>query len=382
MLPHWKILSSLLIFTGITLAFSFLLLFDRAAGIYLNKIGYFKAMKPSFSEIYETSEFNFTAHISPQGLRNEEVSVSKPKGAFRILALGDSFTFGWGVDLKDSWPKVLQELLSGQNVEIINAGVYGANPDMYSGICKIYKDQFKPDLIIAGLYSTDDLYQAVASVQARPDRDIVSRFWPTLTSIKDPVLMHGNYYDPSAKELYLSPVWRKVIVDFVADHKEFFSGLGLEAQKEFLSGRLNPGLIMESQNDPDYLIRTLDENDLNTSLAALDLSFRKLKEECSDNILLVVVFLPSSELVSKDYLPFKESLGYKVSEDLLKFDPGEKIRPIAGKFGFSFVSLLDNFREDGCLNCFYKWDGHLTAEGNKRTAEFLLDKIAPLVTIH
>src|SRR6185295_19417304 len=36
-------------------------------------------------------------HINAQGTRGPEFQVPKPAGTFRILSLGDSRTFGWGL---------------------------------------------------------------------------------------------------------------------------------------------------------------------------------------------------------------------------------------------------------------------------------------------
>jgi len=63
------------------------------------------------------------------GLRSAEVVQPKPAGAFRILALGDSVTFGWGLRGEDAYPSQLTSLLAtlrpNQDFEVVNAGVSG-----------------------------------------------------------------------------------------------------------------------------------------------------------------------------------------------------------------------------------------------------------------
>jgi hypothetical protein len=44
----------------------------------------------------------------------DEFSAQKPDGEFRILMLGDSMTFGWGVDVKDTLPSRLERLINAQ----------------------------------------------------------------------------------------------------------------------------------------------------------------------------------------------------------------------------------------------------------------------------
>lgn len=65
--------------------------------------------------------------INSLGFRGEEVTLEKAQGKFRILCLGDSFTFGSFVNDEDTLPHLLGETLArrGKSVEVINGGVGG-----------------------------------------------------------------------------------------------------------------------------------------------------------------------------------------------------------------------------------------------------------------
>jgi lysophospholipase L1-like esterase len=69
--------------------------------------------------------------IGAHGLRNPEVAVPKPADVFRILVLGDSLPFGWGVAEADAFPRVLERELAarpradGKRYEVVNAGTPG-----------------------------------------------------------------------------------------------------------------------------------------------------------------------------------------------------------------------------------------------------------------
>jgi len=52
-------------------------------------------------------------HINSQGTRGPEFSIEKPPATFRILSLGDSRTFGWGVADADTYSRKLEQLLKG-----------------------------------------------------------------------------------------------------------------------------------------------------------------------------------------------------------------------------------------------------------------------------
>jgi lysophospholipase L1-like esterase len=71
----------------------------------------------------------FAVRIDSLGYRGAGFPVQKRPGELRILAIGDSFTYGDFVDSDSTFPSVLQRSLSascGRPVTIINAGVGGS----------------------------------------------------------------------------------------------------------------------------------------------------------------------------------------------------------------------------------------------------------------
>ena len=76
----------------------------------------------------EIAGLPYTVTTNAQGLRGQRpVAQAKPAGTLRVLCLGDSFTYGVGVDDIYAYPqlleKVLQKRLPGRKVEVVNAGV-------------------------------------------------------------------------------------------------------------------------------------------------------------------------------------------------------------------------------------------------------------------
>src|SRR5438445_2491659 len=130
-------------------------------------------------------------HINALGTRGPEIQSAKPAGTFRILSLGDSRTFGWGLAdeetysrrvekmLNDQWRGTLQpstlntqrpttnapltpalspsagarekrapSLLEARRVEVINAGV---NAWSYSQMVVYFREvglTFQPDMVV------------------------------------------------------------------------------------------------------------------------------------------------------------------------------------------------------------------------------------------
>jgi lysophospholipase L1-like esterase len=93
--------------------------------------------------------------LNAAGFRSREFT-SKPAGVYRILALGDSTTFGMVVDgtftyIKTPYPQRLEELVAERvgprKVEVLNAGVPGYNSYMGVMLLRGKLRGLRPDLI-------------------------------------------------------------------------------------------------------------------------------------------------------------------------------------------------------------------------------------------
>lgn len=84
-----------------------------------------------------------------------EYPISKDNDVFRIITIGDSFTFGLYVDQRSSYPKLLETSLNSKikcdgisRFEVINLGVYGY--DLEYAIQRLNKRglKYNPDLVV------------------------------------------------------------------------------------------------------------------------------------------------------------------------------------------------------------------------------------------
>lgn len=98
--------------------------------------------------------------ISSQGLRDRDYARAKPEGTFRIVGLGDSVMFGWGVDQDDSYLEVLERRfeenpLEARRVEVLNFAVPGYNTAMEVATLEHRALAFDPDLVVVHFIIND-----------------------------------------------------------------------------------------------------------------------------------------------------------------------------------------------------------------------------------
>ena len=94
-----------------------------------------------------------------QGFRDDgEHSWAPPPNTLRILGLGDSFTFGWGMSLSESFLKKLEGNLkakTGRNIETINSGVPGWNLNHYYVYYKEIGVRYSPHVVLLTMFWND-----------------------------------------------------------------------------------------------------------------------------------------------------------------------------------------------------------------------------------
>jgi lysophospholipase L1-like esterase len=98
-------------------------------------------------------------HVNASGFRGPEFSETKAPGAVRILVLGDSLTWGWGVGDGEPYPAVLRTLLardaSGPPPEVINAGTPGYGTDQELLLLERWGKRLAPDVVVLLAYQND-----------------------------------------------------------------------------------------------------------------------------------------------------------------------------------------------------------------------------------
>ena len=156
--PFWKRLLQNLLLSGTVFLFCFV-----ALEITLRLMGYgnlelyqpdaklFWRLKPD-QDCY-TKIDRKPVHINSHGTRGPAFSDEKPSGVIRILSLGDSRTFGWGLTDEETYSRRVQNLLQkyvgdSRKVEVINAGVNAWSYPQMLVYLREYGLRYHPDYVI------------------------------------------------------------------------------------------------------------------------------------------------------------------------------------------------------------------------------------------
>lgn len=136
-----------------------------------------------------------TYSVNELGYRGAPVPVEKRVDVFRIVALGDSFTYGTGVNDDETWPALLwerlRELAPERPVEVMNWGVPAYNTRQEVAQLKQRVHFFRPDLVLICAYVND------ASGEARADSEGATDSWEA-AMIQRLGLTSGLWTDASA----------------------------------------------------------------------------------------------------------------------------------------------------------------------------------------
>jgi lysophospholipase L1-like esterase len=105
--------------------------------MYPNKTG--KVVSEEYSVTEKTNEFGFRQN-------SDEIEN------IDTMILGDSFTEGWGVEENEVYTSILNKNFG---KKILNLGLHGSSPILYSILLPLYTEQFHPKKIIVQLFDND-----------------------------------------------------------------------------------------------------------------------------------------------------------------------------------------------------------------------------------
>ncbi len=165
------------------------------------------------------------------GMRGPETTVEKPDGVYRIAAIGDSYTFGMGVNDEDCLPAQLDRALNrhgppGRRFEVLNFGASGYSTRDEAIVLRHRALAFDPDLILVTYVLNDPElhpFHALHSIFHEREWWERSHLLQLLVNRRLPSRHDRDYFealhDPTTKG------WRSVVTAF-ADIRESAASIG------------------------------------------------------------------------------------------------------------------------------------------------------------
>ena len=343
---------------------------------------------PNSSAGIRTSEFEFTININSIGIRDHEIDP-RHKRRYRIVAIGDSFTNGWGVEIEECWPKVLERALqkTGRDVEVLNLGVAGASPREYAWIAQRGVRILQPDLVLVAVLQGDDVAQLLHGV-GKQDRSVTQRFVERLLPNLYSQLQRLSTSRPShITSKQIRTVWQQQVRSVLENHRaaeerQRWENLAPALQQMYTNGDLNPGWLRYMISSPDFFALTFHTGNLKLR-RAVDLMaehFRDIRIAGKTvNAKTVVISVPFSPYVSRESLNAFQELGFQLDEAMLTSDaPDAVVREACRNAGVEFHAVTSRFRKASKeQTLFFKYDGHFNPRGHALYGEMVSEVLQP-----
>lgn len=174
---------------------------------------------------------NYTISSTTNRTRSTMPHSNHDTSCLKILALGDSFTFGECVNDSNSYPAYLQQLVEAS--EVINAGVHGWGHDQMLLRLQTEGNTYAPDVVILGCFNAD---------LARNHLSFRDYAKPYYTLQADSLLLHGVPVE-SPEELLTG--FRPRVVDFVSSRTSFLFDRTEQLNSDPLSAKILQQIILE-----------------------------------------------------------------------------------------------------------------------------------------
>jgi hypothetical protein len=360
---------------------------------------------PHATQRYVSAEFSALATANNLGFRGAPIEIRRT-GRLRVVAIGDSFTFGYGVGDEETWPFHLEQNLkrAGLDVEVLNLGRPGAGPRGYEIIAADAIPLLKPDLVVLGILQSEDLNSSYAGPLARGDLplhwDAPLIFRACRSVFPNLVALASRRSANARKEIKIRPpvansdagtlenTWEKaraaqLMQAFSEQERARFEALPEDVRHAFQEGMINPHNIELALRYPDtYSSSELDprgSGELQFHCREMTRSLEKIAAIATRNkAALIAVLVPHAALASPESMANSARLGFTTDPKMLTRTQSETlVRENCRNAGIPFFGTLRDFRKAAALELlFYPMDQHFNPRGTEVFAKQITHAIA------
>jgi len=309
--------------------------------------GAFVRFKPGVAFALLDPEFHTTVHVTDLGTR---VTGTEARGAAHVAFLGDSFTFGYGVEDNDAFVSVLCRTMG---VACLNLGLPGSTlATEVDLISRRHAEVGRPRLYVVGFFAGNDLIESLTYDARQRDQAPGPR-----SPARERILALNRLVNttPWLQRLYVLQLAKSAAVhvlsrDLVAVDPMFQTArdaggpFGAEARASFA--------------------RHLD---------------RLVRLRGDDGFEIVFLMIPDRHQVYPAKMEATAAF-YGLDPNALDMSfPQRMLAPLLEARGIPYVDLLGCLRASGDPDLYYRMDSHFTANGHRAAARCAVDALRPLV---
>lgn len=337
---------------------------------------------PNKKGVFATRSFKTTVALNNEGFRDYNHDKINAQNKFRIITLGDSFTWGHGVNNDQIYMKVLEKI--NPNIETINMGGSGGDPPtalkgyMYRGI------NYEHDVVLLGFYIGNDIVAYYPKDDDSPPQwgfDSEGKFALIGRMISQEKVNEirnesEERYSPTKKRNF-----RKRISYWLVRHFQLYTFI--DNYRDYCSNVLKGSVLytrilkyfgIENKGAYGFLNYCMekDPEDVEYGWRLLAETLKTMKNYAKQaNARLYVIIIPFNFQTSQKLY---EITARKYGHDPSEFDlekPNRKLAELCDNLEIGYLDLLPSMKEETSKgNKFYFMrDGHWNANGHSFAAK-------------
>ena len=312
-----------------------------------------QSTSPHFVENIPHGHANFggvPVAINGYGLRGDEITIAKRPGTVRVLVVGDSITFGYGIPVENTYPRVLEKLLSAgaasnTHYEVLDGATLGGSLSDYYHFLTQKAEVLQPDVVLVGLSLNDIVV------------------YTELGGVTDVGVQYRGRL-----------AWTRKLSRFLLEHSQLY----IICYTRLKSSLYSSGIVdVNKARGMNFVTLTPPSA---YQKEAWESSFRmltKIAAFCRERRyrLVVVVFPLEMQLSPEELQIYREKYRLHLGPEALSGEPQQRLRDFTAKSGIVLVDLLPAYRtfnpEDLYLrNAMVRADPyHPSVKGNQVAAE-------------
>lgn len=148
------------------------------------------------------------------GMRDTRQLADYAQYPNKILCLGDSFTYGWGVNDNETFASILEKKINNDSIAVLNAGVSGTGTDHALKFFQVRGKELNPKTAIY-FYFDNDIRDNMANAYFHIANDSIivndKNSYASINALKKNKLVHSKIYNWLSSNSHLFGLIRKNI---------------------------------------------------------------------------------------------------------------------------------------------------------------------------